>query len=185
MSRIYLINNSLDEAESEIIESENVLFEFFNVRKTHPHARIYLGLNPSPETDITPTSSNEESILRIHNLKEDCTIVCFAGKSALKWISPVNWFASEAVNYAVKSFIPKVGSYNSDKTSGSSNNNLSNPENKLRMNGRIPYIIGRVKAVPDLYAPSYRHFQDGVEVEELLLCLCENPILKMSIRWRI
>ena len=42
---------------------------------------------------------------------------------------------------------------------------LAAPENKQRIKARVPYILGRVKAIPDLYAPAYRHFVDGVEVE--------------------
>lgn len=175
MSQILLIKNSLDESESEIIESKNVLFDFLEVRKAHPQARIYLG-NPCPENDITPTADNKESIQRLVDMQENCTIVCFAGKSALKWLNPVNWFASEAVDFAFKYFMPKVNTNTGNQASGSSNNNLSNPENKVRIKERIPYILGRVKAIPDLYAPAYRHFVDGVEVEELLLCLCENPV---------
>ncbi|MFX9003762.1 phage tail protein, partial [Acinetobacter baumannii] len=51
-----------------------------------------------------------------------------------------------------------------------------NPENRQRIKQRVPYILGAPKAIPDLFAPPYRYFKDGVEVEELLLCVCENPV---------
>ena len=176
MSQILLIKNSLDESESEIIESKNVLFDFLEVRKAHPQARIYLG-NPCPENDTTPTADNKESIQRLADLKEPCTIVCFAGKSALKWIGGNLTLGLMSFDWAFKAIMPKINMPNAgNQASGSSNNNLSNPENKVRIKERIPYILGRVKAIPDLYAPAYRHFVDGVEVEELLLCLCENPV---------
>ena len=177
MSQICIINNSLDEAENEFIESENALLEFLKVRKTHPQARIYLG-NPCPENDITPIANDEAGIQRIIDLKEDCTIVCMAGDAigdALAFINPINWLAAKATEYAFKQFLPKIGGIG-DGASGSSNNNLASPENKQRIKERIPYIIGRVKSIPDLYAPPYRYFRDGVEVEELLLCVCENPV---------
>ena len=94
---------------------------------------------------------------------------------ALAFINPINWLAAKATEYAFKQFLPKIGGIG-DGASGSSNNNLASPENKQRIKERIPYIIGRVKSIPDLYAPPYRYFRDGVEVEELLLCVCENPV---------
>lgn len=178
MSQIYLINNVLDETEYEIIESENVFIDFLNIRKTHPQARIYLG-EPCPENDITPTSDSKESIQRIIDLKEKCTVVCVAGKSALKWVFAAPLMVGlKTIDYALSYFVPKVGSYNNgEQVTGSSNNNLSNPSNKQRIKERPPYIIGGVKAVADLYAPPYRYFVDGVEVEETLMNLCENHVV--------
>lgn len=177
MSQIYLINNVLDETEYEIIESENVFIDFLNIRKTHPQARIYLG-EPCPENDITPTSDSKDSIRRIIDLKEKCTIVCVAGKGALKLLNPVLYFSQETLKFATSLLIPQIGSSsnNGNQVTGSGNNNLSNPENKQRIKERPPYIIGKVKAIPDLYAPPYRHFLDGIEIEETLMNLCENPV---------
>lgn len=173
MSQICVINNSLDSTDHYFIDAENVLYEFLNIRKTHPQARIYLG-NPCPENDITPTSDNKESIERLANLKEDCYIVLHAGEI----ITAVTAIASILIGALVTYLIPtpNINIGNQSQATGSSNNNLGNIENKSRIKERIPYIIGRVKAIPDLYAPPYRHFKDGVEVEELLLCISENPV---------
>lgn len=173
MSQICVINNSLDSTDHYFIDAENVLYEFLNIRKTHPQARIYLG-NPCPENDITPTSDNKESIERLANLKEDCYIVLHAGDI----ISAVNYVTAIIVGKVVELLIPmpSISLGNQSQATGSSNNNLGNIENKSRIKERIPYIIGRVKAIPDLYAPPYRHFKEGVEVEELLLCISENPV---------
>lgn len=173
MSQICVINNSLDSTDHYFIDAENVLYEFLNIRKTHPQARIYLG-NPCPENDITPTSDNKESIERLANLKEDCYIVLHAGDI----ITAVTAIASILIGALVTYLIPtpSINIGNQSQATGSSNNNLGNIENKSRIKERIPYIIGRVKAIPDLYAPPYRHFKEGVEVEELLLCISENPV---------
>lgn len=173
MSQICVINNSLDSTDHYLIDAENVLYEFLNIRKTHPHARIYLG-NPCPENDITPTSDNNESIERLANLEEDCYIVLHAGDI----ITAVTAIASILIGALVTYLIPtpSINIGNQSQATGSSNNNLGNIENKSRIKERIPYIIGRVKAIPDLYAPPYRHFKEGVEVEELLLCISENPV---------
>lgn len=173
MSQICVINNSLDSTDHYFIDAENVLYEFLNIRKAHPQARIYLG-NPCPENDITPTSDNKESIERLANLKEDCYIVLHAGEI----ITAVTAIASILIGALVTYLIPtpSINIGNQSQVTGSSNNNLGNIENKSRIKERIPYIIGRVKAIPDLYAPPYRHFKEGVEVEELLLCISENPV---------
>lgn len=173
MSQICVINNSLDSTDHYFIDVENVLYEFLNIRKTHPQARIYLG-NPCPENDITPTSDNKESIERLANLKEDCYIVLHAGEfvTAIAIITSIIGVA--VIDYLMPNLNINIG--NLSQATGSSNNNLGNIENKSRIKERIPYIIGRVKAIPDLYAPPYRHFKEGVEVEELLLCISENPI---------
>lgn len=172
MSQILIIKNELDVTEHEIVESENVLHTFIEIRLKHPKARIYLG-NPCQENDITPNLNDKSSIKRLSELKEKCTIVCHAGDV----ISAVNYAFGKLFGEIVNAFIDTPNlSQSSESASGSSNNNLSNPENKQRIKERPPYIIGRVKAIPDLIAPFYRHFIDGVEVEELLLCLCENPV---------
>ncbi|MDR8383440.1 hypothetical protein FPK62_22485, partial [Acinetobacter baumannii] len=72
--------------------------------------------------------------------------------------------------------VPKPNMSNNGSMSGSSNNNLSDPENRQRLKQRIPFILGRVKAIPDLFAPVIKYFKDGVEVEESLMCICENPV---------
>lgn len=173
MSQICVINNSLDSTDHYFIDAENVLYEFLNIRKTHPQARIYLG-NPCPENDITPTSDNKESIERLANLKEDCYIVLHAGEFVTVAIAIASILVGALITYLIPT--PNINVGNQSQVTGSSNNNLGNIENKSRIKERIPYIIGRVKAIPDLYAPPYRHFKDGVEVEELLLCISENPV---------
>ena len=172
MSQICIIKNALDQTESEIVQSDNVLEAFITVKAKHPKARIYVG-NPCPDNDITPTQQDQLSIERLLKFEGDCTVVCYPGDI----ISAVNWAVAKIFGEAVKVFVkvPKPHE-NNGKSTGSSNNNLSNPENRQRIKERIPYILGRVKAIPDLIAPPLRYFEEGVEVEELLMCLCENPV---------
>lgn len=170
MSQICIIKNALDQTEQEIVQSENTLKTFLEVRAKHPHARIYKG-NPCPENDITPSQQDKVSIARLLETNEDLTIVCHPGDI----ISAVNYAVAKIFGEAVQHFV-KTPKFDKGTSSGSSNNNLSNPENKQRIKERIPRIIGRVKAIPDLIAPALRYFKEGIEVEELLMCLCENPV---------
>ena len=172
MSQICIIQNGLDQSEQEVLQSENVLKTFLEVKAEHPKARIYLG-NPCLENDITPTSQDKASIAQLLELDQDCTIVCHSGDV----ISAVTTAFVKLFGAAVQAFVKTpTTQFDRGTSTGSSNNNLSNPENKQRIKERLPYILGAPKAIPDLYAPALRYFKEGVEVEELLLCLCENPV---------
>ncbi|QDB82607.1 host specificity factor TipJ family phage tail protein [Acinetobacter pittii] len=172
MSRIYIIKNALEHQEKITVESENILYTFLQEKTKHPQAKIYKG-NPCPENDITPTRDDRASIARLMEMDDECTIVRYPGELA----STVTWIASKLLGQAVSALVkvPKAPTNNSSMT-GSSNNNLSNPENRQRIKQRVPYILGGPKSIPDLFAPPYRYFKDGVEVEELLLSVCENPV---------
>lgn len=61
-------------------------------------------------------------------------------------------------------------------TPGSPNNDLAARQNSPRINGRIPYIVGTVRATPDLIALPYTYYDDatGKEIENCLMCLGEG-----------
>ncbi|MBJ8421921.1 hypothetical protein I6M74_08405 [Acinetobacter bereziniae] len=54
---------------------------------------------------------------------------------------------------------------------GSSNNELANRTNKMRINSRVPDIYGTVRAYPDLIAVTYTYYENNIEVEECLMVL--------------
>ncbi|WP_327858650.1 host specificity factor TipJ family phage tail protein [Acinetobacter guillouiae] len=54
---------------------------------------------------------------------------------------------------------------------GSSNNELANRTNKMRINSRVPDIYGTVRAYPDLIAVTYTYYENSIEVEECLMVL--------------
>lgn len=55
--------------------------------------------------------------------------------------------------------------------SSSANNELSNRENKMRVNGRIADIYGAAWDTPDLIAVPYKVYENNVEVEHLVGCI--------------
>ncbi|MBJ9739703.1 hypothetical protein I5523_08615 [Acinetobacter oleivorans] len=55
--------------------------------------------------------------------------------------------------------------------SSSANNELSNRENKMRVNGRIADIYGAAWDTPDLIAVPYKIYENNVEVEHLVGCI--------------
>ena len=177
MSQILIIHNALDSHESQKIESDNALKTFLEIRAKHPQARIYKG-NPSLDSDITPNASDRQSIASLLETNEDSTIVCYPGEFA----STVTWIASKLFGQVVMAFVKMPKLNNNSSQTGSSNNSLSNPENKQRIGERPPYILGRVKAVPDLIANPIRYFKDGIEVEELLLQVSENKVVISKVK---
>lgn len=171
MSQILIIHNALDQHENEMIQSESVLKTFLEIRVKHPQARIFKGYQPCAETDVTPSRDDKQAIARLLESDEEFSIVTYAGELA----STVTWIATKLLGQAVQSLV-KMPKLNNGSSTGSSNNNLSNPENKQRIKERVPYILGAPKAIPDLFANPIRYFKDGIEVEELLLCVCENAV---------
>lgn len=171
MSQILIIYNALDQHENELIHSDSVLKTFLEIRVKHPQARIFKGHQPCAETDVTPARDDKQAIARLLESNDDFSIVTYPGEFA----SAVTWIATKLLGQAVKSLV-KIPKINNGTSTGSSNNNLSNPENKQRIKERVPYILGAPKAIPDLFANPVRYFQNGIEVEELLLCVSENPV---------
>lgn len=172
MSQILLIHNALDQHESETIQSENVLQTFIEIRFKHPQALIFNGFQPNGECNVTPSLDDQTSIDYLLNATGDFCIVTYPGELS----STVTWIATKLLGQAMSSLVKAPKLNNAGSASGSSNNNLSNPENKQRIKERVPYILGAPKSIPDLFANPYRYFKDGVEVEERLDCICENPV---------
>lgn len=174
MSRICIINNALDGSEQCYVETDSILYTFIQYKNKHPQARIFKG-NPCPENNITPAGSGDkQAIARLMESNDDCTIVLYSGDL----ISAVNWVVGKVIGAGISAIVkaPKVPLNNTGTNTGSSNNNLSDRENRQRLKQRVPFILGRVKCIPDLFAPVVRYFKDDVEVEETLMCLCENHV---------
>ena len=174
MSQICIINNALDGSDQYFIETDSILYTFLQYKSKYPQALIFKG-NPCPENNVTPTGSGDkQAIARLMESNDDCTIVLYSGDL----ISAVNWVVGKVIGAGISALVkvPKVPLNNAGTSTGSSNNNLSDRENRQRLKQRVPFILGRVKCIPDLFAPVVRYFKDDVEVEETLMCLCENHV---------
>ena len=150
MSQICIIKNALDQTEQTTVNSDNPFKVFLDIKAVHPKAKIYLG-NPCPESDITPTSDKPESIERLINIKDDLTIVCYPGDAVVDFVMDTfNVLTFGLLDAAVDWLLDVPSAPGVGEQTGSSNNNLAAPENKQRIKARVPYILGRVKAIPDL-----------------------------------
>lgn len=166
MSRLRIITNPVDAKEGILhVRTDKVLETFTQVKNKHPQARIYI--QPAcAQNDVTPTNRVDEASLHMLAKSNDFDIVCQAGEPATI-IAVVSLVVSLAMTVYTLLTMPK----NKDSEQGSSNNNLSNPQNQQRIGSRIPDILGTVKAVPDLIAPGVNVYENNKQVEEQLMCL--------------
>lgn len=169
MSRLRILKNPLNGGEEVLhIRTDKVLEAFIEVKKKHPQARIYL--QPAcQQNDVTPSSKVDEASLVMLSQKYDFDIVCHAAG-----LTPVEWFMVAAavlsVGVSVYTYMNMPDVPIMDQKS--SNNELSNRVNRERIKGRVPDPFGTNKCVPDLIAPPILYYKDdGIEVEECLMCL--------------
>ena len=114
------------------------------------------------QNDVTPKT--RQDALDLLNADADYFVVCHAGDPLTAAIVA----AVISVAVAVYTYLNMPKPETAD-TSGSSNNSLSQRQNKHRVNQRINDQYGTVKSIPDLIAPVYRYYKDNVQVEECLL----------------
>ncbi|MCU4365467.1 phage tail protein [Acinetobacter variabilis] len=169
MSRLRILKNPLNGGEEVLyIRTDKVLEAFIEVKKKHPQARIYL--QPAcQQNDVTPSNKVDEASLVMLSQKYDFDIVCHAAG-----LTPVEWFMVAAavlsVGVSVYTYMNMPDVPIMDQKS--SNNELSNRVNRERIKGRVPDPFGTNKCVPDLIAPPILYYKDdGIEVEECLMCL--------------
>jgi len=168
MSRLRILKNPLNGGDEVLrIKSDNVLAIFKEVKNKHPQARIYI--QPAcAQNDVTPTNKVDEASLQMLAKKHDFDIVCHAaGLTPIEWVAVASLVLSIGTTVFTLLNMPK----NKDSEQGSSNNNLSNPQNQQRIGSRIPDILGTVKSIPDLIAPGVNVYENNKQVEEQLMCL--------------
>lgn len=167
MSRLRILKNPLDGGQEVLhLRTERVLETFIEVKKKHPQARIYL--QPAcQQNDVTPANQFDEANLVMLSKKYDFDIVCGAGEVAtiIAIVSVVLSLGMAVYTYLNMPDLPQ-------QDQKSSNNELSNRVNRERIKGRVPDPFGTNKCVPDLIAPPILYYKDdGIEIEECLMCL--------------
>lgn len=167
MSRLRIFRNPVDGGDEVLhIRTDKVLETFIEVKKKSPQARIFL--RPAcQQNDVTPSNHIDAASLQMLAKTNDFDIVCEAGEPlTIFLVATVVLSAGLAIyTYLNMPDVPQM-----DQKSG--NNELSNRNNRERIKGRVPDIYGTVKSVPDLVTqPILYYKEDGVEVEECLMCI--------------
>lgn len=161
--KLKIYQNELDVSEFIEKDYECLLKEWMQIREQFPLARLYKD-SVCAQNDVTPKTKQEA--LDLINADADYFVVCHAGDPLTAAIVA----AVISIGMAVYTYLNMPKPETAD-TSGSSNNSLSQRQNKHRVNQRINDQYGTVKSIPDLIAPVYRYYKDNVQVEECLLCI--------------
>lgn len=167
MSRLRILKNPLDGGDEVLhIRTDKVLETFIEVKKKSPQARIFL--QPAcQQNDVTPSNRVDEASLQMLSKTNDFDIVCEAGEPLTIFLVVTAVLSAGLAIYTYLN-MPDVPQMNQK----SGNNELSNRVNRERIKGRVPDPFGTNKCVPDLIAPPILYYKDdGIEVEECLMCL--------------
>ncbi len=167
MSRLRILKNPLDGGDEVLhIRTSKVLETFIEVKKKSPQARIFL--QPAcQQNDVTPSNRVDEASLQMLSKTNDFDIVCEAGEAVTIFLVVTAVLSAGLAIYTYLN-MPDVPQMNQK----SGNNELSNRVNRERIKGRVPDPFGTNKCVPDLIAPPILYYKDdGIEVEECLMCL--------------
>lgn len=126
--------------------------------------------------DVTPT--DKAAIARLQALEGTFYVVIYPALAIAMGAADVAFHVGlsfkivKATNkWIMKQFLP-----GQPAAPGSPNNDLAARQNSARINGRIPYIVGTVRAIPDLIALPYTYYDaaTGKEIENCLMCLGEG-----------
>ncbi|WP_312056803.1 host specificity factor TipJ family phage tail protein [Acinetobacter courvalinii] len=166
MSQLQIYENPLDASKITIEQTDNVLRRFLEIKAKFPQAKIYKNI-PDQQHDVTPFDKVSAIKLLDASPEDNFHIVCHAGDL----ISAVNWVVSKVFGAIVNSMVNVPSMNNNSEKGGSPNNELTSRENKQRIGQRVADPYGRVKAIPDLIAPSFVYYVNKQEVEESLMCL--------------
>lgn len=167
MSRLRIFRNPVDGGDEVLhIKTDKVLETFIEVKKKSPQARIFL--RPAcQQNDVTPSNHIDAASLQILAKTNDFDIVCEAGEPLTIFLVATAVLSAGLAIYTYLN-MPDVPQMNQK----SGNNELSNRVNRERIKGRVPDPFGTNKCVPDLIAPPILYYkEDGVEVEDCLMCL--------------
>lgn len=167
MSRLRILKNPIDGGDEVLhIRTDKVLETFIEVKKKSSQARIFL--QPAcQQNDVTPSNRVDEASLQMLSKTNDFDIVCEAGEPLTIFLVVTTVLSAGLAVYTYLN-MPDVPQMNQK----SGNNELSNRVNRERIKGRVPDPFGTNKCVPDLIAPPILYYkEDGVEVEECLMCL--------------
>lgn len=159
-----IFNNELDASEFEIREYECLLTEWMQIREQYPQARLYKDVI-CVQNDITPKTREQAWALK--SAKGNYHLLCHAGEpTTLAIVAAVLSVATAVYTYMSMQNVNTI-----DKVEGSPNNSLADRQNKHRVKERVADVYGRMKSILDLISPTYRHYVDGVQVEECVLTI--------------
>ncbi|TCB50951.1 hypothetical protein E0H80_06165 [Acinetobacter sp. ANC 4779] len=130
------------------------------------NARIYHGA-VAQKNDVTPI--DERSIRHLQSLEGEFYVVVYG--AVMGWDDILIW-AVVAISAAFSIYTYMTMPKPQVSAPQSSNNDLASRQNQARLNGRVPEILGKLRAVPDLIAPPATFFNElNQEIEECVMVI--------------
>lgn len=132
-------------------------------------ARIYHN-HIADSCDVTPCNPRiiDTQIKHLQSLDGTFYVVI---KGAVVWWLPYLYYAIVAATAVYSLYTVLTMPKPQAQQAGSANNELAQRTNQARLNARIPDIFGRVRSYPDLIAQTYSIYENGIEIEECLMCI--------------
>ncbi|TPT82628.1 hypothetical protein FJU55_15905, partial [Acinetobacter baumannii] len=166
-------------SEDKTIEHAETLGQWLTSKYDHmpEHVRIFHTTSNMDHAEIS--FANEVTPKNAYELKQlDFLPGTFIVIENPKGMDPITlaWIvvASIVMGVAVALLmpVPSITQTNQNNNqSSSANNELSNRENKTRVNGRIADIYGAAHDTPDLITVPYKVYENNVEVEHVVGCI--------------
>lgn len=134
------------------------------------HIRIFY--TPSNMDHAEISFANEITPKNAYDLKQlDFLPGTFIVIENPKWVAAI---VSIVISIAIAFLMPTPSMAQTTQNinqSSSANNELSNRENKIRVNGRIADIYGAAWDTPDSIAVPYKVYENNIEVEHMVGCI--------------
>ncbi|WP_024435914.1 host specificity factor TipJ family phage tail protein [Acinetobacter baumannii] len=159
-------------SEEKTIEQAQTIGQWLTSKYEHmpEHVRIFHTTSNMDHAEIS--FANEVTPKNAYELKQlDFLPGTFIVVENPKWVAAI---VSIVISIAIAFLMPTPSiaqTTQNTNQSSSANNELSNRENKIRVNGRIADNYGAGWNTPDLIAVPYKVYENNVEVEHVVGCI--------------
>lgn len=159
-------------SEEKTVEHVNTLGQWLTSKYDYmpEHIRIFYTASNMDHAEIS--FANEVTPKNAYDLKQlDFLPGTFIVIENPKWVAAI---VSIVISIAIAFLMPTPSMAQTTQNinqSSSANNELSNRENKIRVNGRIADIYGAAWDTPDSIAVPYKVYENNIEVEHMVGCI--------------
>lgn len=168
--KVIIGENALEPQTWETFETDDVCALLASKFDKFPDsARIYLN-EIAEVNDVTP--SDQASIDRLNTFEGTLYVVVYPeGVVAAIVIAVIAVVAAIVLAPSIPAVAQAPTVAQRNKRNESANNELSDRENRSRLQSRIPDIFGTVRSTPDLLSVPLKVFENNQEIEYAYMCI--------------
>ncbi|WP_227063328.1 host specificity factor TipJ family phage tail protein [Acinetobacter pittii] len=159
-------------SEEKTIEHAHTIGQWLTSKYEFMPEHIRIFYTPSNMNHAEISLANEVTPKNAFDLKQlDFLPGTFIVIENPKWVAAI---VSIVISIAIAFLMPTPSMAQTTQNinqSSSANNELSNRENKIRVNGRIADIYGAAWDTPDSIAVPYKVYENNIEVEHMVGCI--------------